>query len=372
MKLHQLPDTILATFSLLCVTPTLGDYPVIVNNHDIIIEDSTPDENEKTAIAEGVRADTYILYRNTLLKDDNESFQFDTFSQQGSFPSLPFKLEYTGQNGSPRNFVSGSFNQDGTVFTYKSSKFVIPYLSESHRNTFGKIASYVPNHEFDSNNVYVYNEFPWQLNQKDNDTQVWWAKEGKFHYKLEPPLPIEFTKDVNSDNHLPLEVDERLVQGKYELGGAVVCARKENGILTMYRLSCSQNTHPNAIQVFNPDEKLEWDNEKSDMLMLTALKHLRPDLLEHNTGKTENRLFIRTKHYTVKPDMPGTTKALRDWYLLSPFYDPVTQTYRETLSREDFISDLQSGFDSSSPNFDPSVYLKRLVPYTLPVGFWDE
>ncbi len=143
-------------------------------------------------------------------------------------------------------------------------------------------------------------------------------------------------------------------------------------ILTLYRLSCSQRTHPNAIQVFNPSEKLEWDTDLSDPKVLSALLHLRPDLLEHNTGLTENRIYVRMKPYTVKLDKPGVTKALRDWYLLGPFYDPATKTYRDTLTRADFVADIEHGFDPAVADFDPTLYVKKLVPYVLPAGFWDQ
>jgi hypothetical protein len=356
----------------LLITPSLAEYPVVINNYDVILDESTPDENNPTPDSELVQTDTYILYRNTLVKDDSDSFQFDTTIPDEQFPVFPFDISCTENNGSPRNFVVGSFNQDGNVFTYKSAKFVCPYLSVSSRNTHEQPSKYKPEHEFDWRNVYEMNDFPAELSNKDAEAQEYWAKEGKFYYKLDPPLTVELTTKIDPEDYLPLAANEKLVQGKYELGGAVVCARMENGVLIMYRLSCAQRTHPNPIQVFNPDEKLTWDTLLSEATMLNALRNLRPDLLEHNTGKTENRLYVRMKPYTVKLDKPGTTKALRDWYLLAPFYDPVTQTYRETFTREDFVADPASGFDPTAPEFDPAKFVKKLVPYTLPVDFWNQ
>jgi hypothetical protein len=226
------------------------------------------------------------------------------------------------------------------------------------------------NSEYGIENVYRVRDLPYELYDKSQERRDWWTKYSKFYFKLEPQLPLEL---VPQDTLTPpLAADEKLVQGLFELGGAVVCGRKEDNVLTLYRLSCSQRTYPKPIEVFNPNEKLTWDTVLSDSKTLAALLHLKPELLEHNTGLTENRLYVRMKPYSVKLDKPGTTKALRDWYFLAPFYDPVTQTYRDTLSRQDFIADVENGFDPEAPDFDPANFVRKLVPYVLPTDYWEQ
>jgi hypothetical protein len=204
-----------------------------------------------------------------------------------------------------------------------------------------------------------------------------WNGQNQYWYQLDPPLVIDYVQDSDLPDFLKnlkakrQAQDEITVQGYYEIGGAVVCGRRENGLLTLYRLSCWQRTLTVPINVFNPDEKLTWDMNLSNIPELKALKNIRPDLLEHNTGLTENRLFVRMKNYKIKLDKPNDTKALRDWYLLAPFYDPVTNSYRETLDKSDFIANSNDEFDPAISEFNPQKYVKKLVPYTLPSSYWD-
>lgn len=337
-----------------------GEYPVIVNNYRPLeaYEDGGPEVD-------------YILFRNQLISiDDDSIFKFDPSIPDSEFPDFPACLTYTYYNGTPHNFLVGTYDATANTFTYRSAKYVSPWLDQTGRNQWfiSSIRNSKPEVQFGLVNVLEYREYPDEVTGANRMSRnKWETKEARFHFKLDPPLPIAFVTDTG-DEQDPLGPNEKLVQGLYELGGAIVCGRKDDNVLTLYRLSSAQNTYPEAIQVFNPNEKLTWDTQKSDTKALAGLLHLRPDLLEHNTGLTENRLYVRMKPYTVKLDKPGETKALRDWYLLAPFYDPVTQSYRETLTREDFVAG--DGFDPAATDFNPSDYLKKLVPYTLPAGFW--
>lgn len=348
-----------------------GEYPVVVNNFDVEpegIDDVTGSRLDNVVYGE------YYLYRNQLksLSFLDGSIEFDPLVPEADLPDTTFSPGHTQYNGTPRNFVVGTYDDVRQKFICSGCKFVNPALENNGRNR--RLIPFFDRGDdpYGPRNMYQIFEFPFEVREKSEQAREKWDNMGaKWHFKLDAPLPVELLTETEPDT-LSLEPGEKLVQGIYELGGAVVCGRNESGVLALYRFSCSQRTHPNAIQVFNPDEKLVWDAGRSDVKAHAAFLHLRQDLLEHNTGLTENRLFVRMKPYTVKLDKPGATKALRDWYLLAPFYDPVTQSYRETLTRADFAADAGAGFDPAAANFDPAVYVKKLVPYTLPDGYWDQ
>lgn len=311
---------------------------------------------------------TYYLYRNRLI-DADQAIEFDPSIPDSQFPTLPVHILFSEDNGTPRNFLVGDFDENKGTLIYRSAKYVSPRLNMTVRNEWFQPSSVRDDEdEFGLKNVFNVYEIPWEFSDRSAEAHDRWNRKSRFHFKLDPPLELSF---VPADAVTPpLEAGEKLVQGMLELGGGVVCGRKEEGVLTLYRLPACQNTHPDPIQVFNPGEKLVWDTSLSDKKLLAALLHLRADLLEHNTGVTENRLYVRMKPYAVKLDKPGTTKALRDWYLLAPFYDPATNTYREALAREDFVADAAEGFDPNAADFNPSLFARKLVPYVLPEGFW--
>lgn len=341
-----------------------GEYPVVVNNFQPMEanEDYTGPHQE------------FFLYKNQLVKtDDLSKFIFDSSVGEGNFPQVPTSTSHTDNNGTPRNFLIGTYDETTKNFTYRSAKFVSPSLSVASQNkwmvTGAELPERKPEYEFGVENIYDVDETPRGVGGEGGFTRSEWEnKQDRFQFKLDPPLPIHYVTDTG-DPDKPVEPGQKLVQGNLELGGALVCGRREEGVLTLYRFSCAQNTYPAPLEVFNPQEKLAWDEGKSDAKALAAFRHLRPDLVEHNTGLTENRLYVRMKPYTVKLDKPGGTKALRDWYLLAPFYDPATQTSRETLTRADFV--VGDGFDPEAADFDPAVFVKKLIPYTLPAGFWE-
>lgn len=383
-----------------------GEYPVVSNNLNTPFEVAATRGPGDVVDAPQWSAERYLLIRNELIKISGHGYHEFYIDPPGMVHQPPYPIDYRNPRSikigrfdfSPRRYLEGDYDEVAKRFSWSSVKYILPRLSgifrapltvtdpfEDDANT-ENVERVNTRPEGEANlhygvgRPYVRAETP-DLQYFPRYPQVqladYWAANKKYYFKLDPESAVDLVTDnelvdvqiqAKADPAYPHD-EMDLVQGRFELGGGIVCGRREEGELVLYRFSCNQNTKDAPIEVFNPLQKLEWDQEKSNTDNLLALHHLRVDLLEHNVGLTENRLYVRMQNYKVKLDRPGETKALRDWYLLGPFYDPATQTYREALQRSDFIAG--DGFDPDAAKFNPAEYVRRFIQYELPDGHLD-
>jgi hypothetical protein len=383
-----------------------GEYPFVANNRNVVDEGGVTREPEDEAWTPRWSPETYLLIRNQLIRVDNRDYFGFYIDPPGMVHEAPRPIDHVNPrllspgayDFSPRTYFVGEYDDLAEQFAWTSVRYVLPQLDscswfpltitspledDAVTSVVEKVNSWGTDEielHYGIGRTYVVRETP-DLSSYPGFRTVtlsqYWQENKNYYCKLQPPLELSVVEDSElTQSQLDSKAGQNyphaglpLVQGRFEVGGALVCGRQEEGELVLYRFSCNQNTKDLPIQVFNPLEKLVWDEVSSDENYLVALMQLRPDLLEHNVGVSANRLFFRTKSYTTKLDRPGESKALRDWYLLAPFYDPVSNSYRSTLTRADFVS--SESFDPNDPEFDPSAFVKELVAYELPSGHLD-